>query len=123
MYWTDTADGHHCNRHNVAFRRGETCHECVTDPGEGEQAYHAEYDRKQAARIDEYRARARKLVRVADELLEGTDRDVAAACKAIAEATKLERLAEERQEVLDSREHDLTLCAHEERMSTLRGSH
>ena len=128
MYWQDTADGHHCDRHGTDFRRGETCHECVTDPGDGEQTYHAEYDRKLAARIAEYRSSAKMLTRVAAELLgepgdEGTDRDVAAACKAMAEATKLYRLAEERQEVLDSREHDLTLCAHEERMSTLRGSH
>ena len=136
MAWTDIViatpqgpkPGHRCDRHGSDFLRGEVCSDCAFDPGEDEQTFHAEYDRKLAVRIGEYRSNALALTRVAKKLLgdpgdEGTERDVAAACKAMAEATKLFRLAEERQEIIDNREHDLTLCAHEERMSAHRGGH
>jgi hypothetical protein len=123
--WVTTATGHHCDRHGTDFRRGEVCHECTTDPGDADETYHAEYDRKLAARIAEYQSAARTLMRVGKELLgepcqhgvKATDRDVAAACKAMAEATKLFRLAEERQEILDNREHELTLIAHDNEMA------
>lgn len=126
--WVTTAEGHHCTRHNVGFLRGEVCHECTTDPGDADETFHAEYDRKLAARIGEYRSGAAAFKRAALSLIgdpgdEGTDRDVAAACKAMAEATKLFRLAEERQEILDNREHELALIAHEREMSGLRGGH
>ena len=129
--WVTTAEGHHCTRHNVGFLRGEVCHECTTDPGDADDTFHAEYDRKLAARISDYQSTARTLMRVGKELLgepcqhgiKATDRDIAAACKAMAEATKLFRLAEERQEILDNREHELALIAHEREMSGLRGSH
>lgn len=122
MYSTDTATGRHCDRHNVDYERGEVCHECVTDPGDAPSAESgdAEYQRKLLARINELRTRARKLWRIADELLEGTERDVNVACKAVAEHTKLERLAEELQDKHDNREHDLRLIRHEEAMSKVR---
>jgi hypothetical protein len=84
----------------------------------------APYDAKLLARIAEYRSTARELKRVGLELCCGTDRDGNVGIKLIAESTKLFRLAEERQETLDNREHDLELIRHEQEMSGgARGSH
>jgi hypothetical protein len=116
--WQDTDDGHYCTVHDYAFKRLEVCHECVTADGfDGSPAPIAQYDVKQLARIAEYRSTARELKRVGLEMCCGTDRDANAGIKLIAESTKLFRLAEERQEVLDNREHDLVLIRHEEAMS------
>ena len=125
MYLVDTATGRHCTRHDVDVERGEVCHQCVTDPADAPrgQPDDATYQRAARARVSEFRARARKLWRIADELLEGTDRDVAAACKAVAEHTKLERLAEEIEDKVDGREHELRLIRHEEAMSRVRDAH
>jgi hypothetical protein len=122
VYSVDTPTGRHCERHDVDYERGEVCHQCVTDPGDapGGERDDAAYQRTLLARINELRTRARKLWRVADDLLDGTDRDVNAACKAAAEHTKIERLAEELQDKYDNREHDLRLIRHEEAMSKVR---
>lgn len=122
MYWTDTTDGHHCTRHDFAFKRGEVCHQCVVDPGEapGGVADNPAYHVALAARISEYASRSRICWSEVDELRKGTDRDANAAAKWSAEAVKWARLAEERQDVLDNREHDLELIRHEREMAGLR---
>lgn len=123
MYWTDTADGHHCTRHQETFKRGEVCHGCVTDPGEapGAVAADPEYQRQLRARINEYQSRARTCWRKVVELDEGESRrEENTAVKWSAEAVKWARLAEERQDILDNRDHDMTLIRHEEAMSGLR---
>jgi hypothetical protein len=122
VYWVDTPSGHRCTRHNKEFERGEVCYDCAAEPADPADAPIAEYDRKLAARIEEYKATARTLKRVGLELCENEGRDVTTGVKAIAESTKLFRLAEERQEVLDNREHELRLIKHEREMSGLRGS-
>jgi hypothetical protein len=125
VYSVDTPTGRHCTRHDVDYERGEVCHQCVTDPADapGGESGDAEYQRTLRARISELRSRARKLWRVADDLLDGSERDVSTACKAVAEHTKLERLAEELQDKHDNREHELRLIRHEEAMSKVRNSH
>lgn len=123
MYWTDTADGHHCTRHDYAFKRGEVCHRCVTDPGEspGGIVDIPEYQQALNARISEYEARSRTCWRKVAEIDEdGTAREENVAVKWSAEAVKWARLAEERREVLDRREHNLELIRHEREMSGLR---
>lgn len=123
MYWIDTADGHHCTRHDHTFKRGDVCHSCVTDPGDapGGVTDDPAYQRELKARISEYRANARaawgESKRLADE---GTAQEGNLAVKWSAEAVKWSRLAEERQEVLDRRQHNLDLIRHEEAMSGLR---
>lgn len=123
MYWTDTADGHHCTRHDFAFKRGEVCHQCVVDPGEapGGLADNPAYHVALAARISEYESRSRTCWRKVTELDEGeSKREGHEAVKWSAEAVKWARLAEERQDVLDNREHDLELIRHEREMAGLR---
>jgi hypothetical protein len=122
VYLVDTADGRRCTRHNIDVELGEVCHQCVTDPADapGGEQDDAPYQRALLARINELRARARKIWRIADGLFDGTDRDVNSACKATAEHIKLERLAEELQDKYDNREHHLRLIRHEEAMSKVR---
>jgi DNA-binding MarR family transcriptional regulator len=123
VYWTDTADGHHCTRHNYTFKRGEVCHECVTDPGDelGHVVESTEYQRQLRARVSEYQSRARTCWRKVMELDEdGTAREENVAVKWSAEAVKWSRLAEEMQKQLDDREHELTLLRHEREMSGRR---
>lgn len=123
MYWTDTAEGHHCTRHDFTFRRGEVCHGCVADPGDapGAAVDDPAYQKALRARITEYESNSRKCmtecVRLRDE---GTAQESNLAVKWSAEAVKWARLREERQEVLDRRQHNLDLIRHEEAMSGLR---
>jgi hypothetical protein len=120
VYWTDTADGHHCTRHDFAFQRGEVCHECVTDPGDapGQQIDDPEYQRLLCARVNEYRCNARAARRRAEELYRASEWSCAA--KFEDTAIKWARLAEEQQGSLDGRAHDLKLIRHEEVMSGQR---
>lgn len=122
MYWTDTASGHHCTRHDFTFLRGEVCHRCITDPGEapGGVVEDPEYQQALRARISEYESRSRVCWRKVAELDEGTEREENVAVKWSTEAVKWARLAEERQEVLDRRDHNLDLIRHEREMSGLR---
>lgn len=125
--WQDTADGHYCPKHDQAFKRLDTCTQCVSDNAtENAPRAASDYDQRLAQRISSYQTRARKLRCLADGLYENADGDYHAfntGAKLDAEATRLDRLAEERQEVLDNREHDLQLIRHEREMSGLRGSH
>jgi hypothetical protein len=122
VYWTDTADGHRCTRHNLEFRRGEVCQRCVADPGD--EIGGIEFDEQEVAglksRIAELRSKARTMWRIAEELLGGTDRDCAAACKVTAEHTKLLRLAEELQAKVDGYVRDDRLVRKEAQMSGQR---
>lgn len=123
MYWTDTAEGHHCTRHDFAFQRGEVCHRCIVDPGEepGGIVEVPEYQQELKARISEYESRSRTCWRKVAEIDEGENkREENVAVKWSAEALKWARLAEERREVLDRREHNLELIRHEREMSGLR---
>jgi hypothetical protein len=124
VYWTDTADGHHCTRHDYGFKRGEVCQRCVTDPGAepgGGIVDVPEYQQALKARIAEYESRSRTCWRKVAEIdTDGTAREENVAVKWSAEAVKWARLAEERQEIFDRREHNLDLVRHEREMSGLR---
>lgn len=120
MYWIDTADGHHCTRHDFKFLRGEVCHECVTDPGDppGAVADDPEYQRALRARINEYETRERACWRRAEGLDGAREENIAV--KWSTEAVKWARLKEESRNKLDQRAHNLDLIRHEEVMSGLR---
>lgn len=122
MYWTDTADGHHCNRHDFTFRRGEVCHACVADPGDAPGGISLDEQEVAALRahISDLRTKERMLWRVAEGLFEGTDRDVAAACKVTAEFNKTGRRADELQATLDGFVRDDRLLHREQAMSGQR---
>lgn len=94
--WTDRNGGHFCSVHNAEFPRGEVCLHCVTEPGdslddEAPEGVADEADLRAMQRLCE--TNSKRCWRVADERFDGTDKDVAAACKASAEATKWMRLA------------------------------
>jgi len=94
--WVDRRGGHYCTVHDNEFPRGETCTACVVEPGAppGSEVVEAQDAKDLKIREAEFRANGKRFLRAAAELLEdGTDRDIAAACKASAEATKWERLA------------------------------
>lgn len=95
----------------------------MTDPGQepGGIVDVPEYQQALQARINEYETRSRTCWRKVAEIdEEGTPREENVAVKWSAEAVKWARLAEERREVLDRREHNLELIRHEREMSGLR---
>jgi hypothetical protein len=122
VYWVDTAEGHHCTRHDFAFERGEVCRRCETDPGEepGGIVEIPEYQQALKSRIAEYESRSKACWKECNDMRGGTDREGNTAVKWSAEALKWARLAEERREVLERREHNLELIRHEREMSGLR---
>ena len=80
-------------------------------------------DEQLRARINEYRSAHKFCLKQCKDLAEdGTKRDGNLAVKWSAEAVKWARLAEEQQDALDRREHNLDLIRHEEKMSGIRGS-
>jgi hypothetical protein len=94
--WVDRGDGRYCANHDYEFPRGETCTACVIEPGKppGNETVETKDERDLKIREAEFRQHGKRFWRAAEELLEdGTDRDIAAACKASAEAAKWERLA------------------------------
>lgn len=96
-YRAQTND-YRCRVHECEFERGEVCFDCTEEPSGPpslDLGDESEHDQELSRREAEWRARSKKLARIADELLEGTDRDCAAAAKLIAESTKLERMAAE----------------------------
>ncbi len=122
MNWQSTADGHHCTRHDVAFKRGEVCQDCVADPGEDEVQLSADVDQEIAKLANEFTSRARTLWREAVTLLdEGTAQDKSVACKLSAESAKWERLALEAKDKVSQRKHLREAMAHEREMSGMRG--
>lgn len=124
MHWTDTPEGHRCLRHGLEFDRGDVCHRCVDDPGDAITGIADEDVAELRTRISEYRANSRTCLRECNRLRrDGTARDGALAVKWNDAAIKWARLAEERQEVLDSRDHDMRLIRHEQEMSGVRSGH
>ena len=122
MYWTSTADGHHCTRHDFAFRRGEVCHQCVTDPPpaiDGVEQDEAEVSALRG-RINEYRCNSRAAQRKADELYKSDEWNTSA--KFEDTSIKWARLAEEQQTRLDEYTRDDRLIQREREMAGLRGS-
>jgi hypothetical protein len=119
VYWVDTPSGHRCTRHNQEFLRGEVCPACVADPGDAPSGL--EQDESEVSglreRIHELRNKARTMWRIAEELLEGTDRDASAGCKVAAEHTKLLRLAEELQQRVDEYTRDDRLVRKAEKLA------
>jgi hypothetical protein len=111
MYWVDTQDGRRCTRHNETFRRNEVCTRCVVDPGTPVSADDDEApDPELEALYGEIRSRAKTLWRIGEDTMgDGTDRDVSAGCKAIAESTKLERFALEIRDRLTTKRDLATL--------------
>jgi hypothetical protein len=95
----------------------------VVDPGEqiGGAIDDPEYQQALRARIAEYESRSRTCWRKVKELDEGeSKREENVAVKWSAESLKWARLAEERQEILDRRAHNLDLIHHEQDMSGQR---
>ncbi len=122
MNWEPTADGHHCKRHDHAFRRGEVCQQCISDPGDDEVPDSADVDSEIAALAGEYSSRSKRLWREVVELLDdGTAQDKNTACKLSAESAKWERLALEAKDKISQRKHLREAMAHERAMSGLRG--
>lgn len=122
MYWTDTAEGHHCTRHDYAFKRGEVCHQCVTDPPppiDGVEQDEAEVAALRG-RINEYRCESRACLRRSNELADGTKREHGPAIKWNDNAVKWARLAEEQQKRLDEMVRDDRLVQREREMSGVR---
>ena len=122
MYWTDTADGHHCTRHDFAFCRGEVCHQCVTDPPpapDGIETDEAEVSALRG-RVNEYRCNSRGALRKSEELYERDEWNTAA--KYEDTAIKWARLAEEQQTRLDEYVRDDRLIKREREMAGLRSS-
>jgi hypothetical protein len=122
VYWTDTPDGHLCSRHDFAFKRGEVCHQCITDPPPSVDGI--EQDESEVAelraRVSDVRSKSRTVWRRVTDLLDGTDREIALGLKALAEYTKLERLGDERQNKLDEYVRDDRLIRREREMAGIR---
>jgi hypothetical protein len=120
--WQTTADGHHCTRHNVSFRRGQVCRACATDPGEIAVPTTSEDADDEILRdAGEYQSHGRKLWRRCEDLLDGTDLEKNIAAKLSAEAAKWERLSIETKDRVAARKQLREAMAHERRMQ--RGSH
>jgi hypothetical protein len=119
-------DGRHfCDRHDHDFPRGEVCQLCVDDPGpapgDGEQD---DEDRELIIREREYRSMEKFLHRRARELIEdGTERDVHAAAKLLAEGTKLARIALEIHNQLLDLKLERKLIKHDRELAGLESSH
>lgn len=126
MNWERTPTGHRCTRHNETFARGEVCRGCVAEPIKVAEIASVvpvnEHDEEIARREHDCESLAKKCHRIGDELLDGTDRDCAAAAKVIAEGTKLKRLAYEMREQRARREHIRQLRAERMKMRGMRGS-
>lgn len=125
MQWVDTPTGHHCNRHNADFLRGEVCHRCIADPGDEPTAFdEGDDDEDLRARIHEARSNSRYLIRKGKEWIDdGTAQERGVGLKAFDCAAKWERIGNELQEIIEGREHDRRLIQHERQMSGLRSSH
>lgn len=98
----------------------------MTDPGEAPvgHADDAAYQAQLKARVNEYRSNSRACVAEFKRLRdEGTAQEGNLAVKWSAEGVKWARLAEEMQDKIDGREHDLRLIRHEEAMSRVRDAH
>jgi hypothetical protein len=94
--WEPRDGGHYCTVHDAAFPRGEVCLACVSEPGSGPDDEHEEespLDKELRLLETSCHQRSKRLWDVADGLLDGTDRDVSAGCKASAEAAKWVRVA------------------------------
>jgi hypothetical protein len=122
VYWTDTPDGHHCSRHDFPFKRGEVCHQCITDPPpdlDGIEQDEAEVSALRG-RVNEYRCNARAALRKSGELYDSQEWNTAA--KYEDTSIKWARLAEEQQTRLDDYTRDDRLIRREREMAGLRGS-
>ncbi len=126
MYWTDTADGHHCTRHDFAFNRGDVCQRCVTDPppsADGIEQDEAEVSALRG-RINEYRCNSRACLGESKRLRdEGTVQEGNLAVKWQDCGLKWARIAEEQQQRLDEYSRDDRLMRREREMAGLRSSH
>ena len=120
MNWTLEGDKQQCK--HGAFPEGEVCAACITELEEDETSADDRVIRELAGREASMRALAKKCHRVGNKLLEGTDRDITAAVKAIAEGTKLERLALEMFERRTNIERDRDLIRHDRQMAGLGAS-
>ena len=122
MNWLDTPEGHHCTRHDHAFKRGEVCHQCITDPPEPIDG--VERDEAEVAglrsRINEYRCNSRAALRKANELYDANEWGTSA--KLEDTAIKWARLAEEQQTRLDEYVRDDRLVSREREMAGVRSS-
>lgn len=121
MYWNDTPDGHHCTRHDHSFKRGEVCHQCITDPPPAIDGI--EQDEREVSelrgRINEYRSNARSALRKSNELYDSSEWSCAA--KFEDTSIKWARLAEDQQTRLDEYVRDDRLVAREREMAGVRG--
>jgi hypothetical protein len=125
VYWSDTPEGHHCNRHDYAFARGDVCHQCVTDPPPDVDG--VEQDEREVSalrsRVNEYRVNSRSCLGESKRLRdEGTAQEGNLAVKWNDCALKWARLAEEQQTRLDEYTRDDRLIRREREMAGLRGS-
>lgn len=96
MLWEDTPTGHRCPKHKVEFDRGESCLECVLDPGPALADAPPDEDHlaKELRLMEaECHQRAKKCWRKADDMLDGDVGSTSDACKLSAESTKWTRLA------------------------------
>jgi hypothetical protein len=123
VYWTDTADGHLCTRHDHAFKRGEVCQRCITDPPPAPGG--VEQDEREVSelrgRVNEYRCNARACTGESKRLRdEGTVQEGNLAVKWNDCAIKWARLAEEQQTRLDEYVRDDRLIRREREMSGVR---
>ena len=116
--WVTSETGHRCTRHGKSFPRGEVCRECVDDPGPPPQTIESAAAGPLPDRIAALREKAQQLWDYYVDRIDGDDAGLA--IKAVAEHTKIIRLAEELEDRVESRAHDLTLIEHERAMAGLR---
>lgn len=123
MYWITTADGHHCTRHEVKFRRGEVCRPCVADPGPQIGAGPGVVGDRDALVVEgDLLQTAKETRRLAKKLSAGTTAEKHCGAKYYDVYLKALRLWSETREPRLAREHDRSLLEHEREMSGLRGS-
>jgi len=124
VYWTSTAEGHYCTRHDLAFKRGEVCHQCVTDPPpamDGVEMDEAEVSALRG-RVNEYRCNSRACLRRSEEMADESVGEHGHAVKWNDAALKWARLAEEQQTRLDEYVRDDRLIRREREMAGMRGA-
>lgn len=124
MAWTDTTDGHYCELHAHAFKRGEVCHGCTINPlSITAESDDSSIDADILADAARYTSNAKRMWREAADLLdEGTAQDKSVAGKLSDCAIKWERLSLEAKDKVAARKHLREAMKHEREMTTARAN-
>lgn len=127
MYWVDTPSGRHCNRHGEDFGRGDSCRQCLVDPGDPiEVGVEKPRDLEGEAlerEVLNYARAAKRLSEELSDLSERTAKEAAVGAKWADVYLKAIRLWREMREPRLEREHDEKLCEHDAKIAATRGAH